>query len=242
MVAGSASYGGALLGSGVGLSFTVNVSGSTVRALIDDTNVRADGAVVVDADNRTTSLSVSSAAAVGGSNGVAVGASVSVMEGATEAAVTGTTSISRRTRATGLVASAEDAAFTLNLASPYDLVDTSNQGTIRLVLSDVNGQVSSETAAVTLTDGENTVTAVRQSDGSYLANASTLNDGVLMAQVVIAEGGVNKVATTTLSKSTGINASDVEPVAANLPAAQTRNRGPSPSVSALPTIRTCCSA
>ncbi len=222
LVAGSASYGGALLGSGVGLSFTVNVSGSTVRALIDDTDVRADGAVVVDADNRTTSLSVSSAAAVGGSTGVAVGASVSIMEGATEAAVTGSTTISRRTRATGLVASAEDAAFTLNLASPYDLVDTSNQGTIRLVLSDVNGQVSSGTAVVTLTDGENTVTAVRQSDGSYLANASTLNDGVLMAQVVIAEGGVNKVATTTLSKSTGINASDLDPVVASLPAAQTR--------------------
>ncbi len=222
LVAGSASYGGALLGSGVGLSFTVNVSGSTVRAKINNSDIRADGAVVVDANNHTTSLSASSSAAAGGSNGVAVGASVSVMEGATEAAVTGTSTISRRTRATGLLASAGDAPFTLNLASPYDLVDSSDQSAIRLVLSDLNGQISSTTAVVTLTDGENTVTAVRQADGSYLANASTLNDGVLMAQVVIAEGGVNKVATTTLSKSTGINASDTDPVAASLPAAQTR--------------------
>ncbi|TXI73269.1 MAG: leukotoxin LktA family filamentous adhesin, partial [Limnohabitans sp.] len=222
LVAGSVSRGGAILGSGVGLSFTVNVSGSTVRALVDDSTVRADGAVVVDADNRTTSLSASSSAAVGGSTGVAVGASVSVMEGATEAAVTGTTTIGRRTLATGLVSSAGDAPLTINLASPYDRVDTSDQSAVRLVLSDLNGQVSSTNAVVTLTDGEKTVTAVRQADGSYLANASSLNDGVLMAQVVIAESGVDKVATTTLTKSTGINDSETAPQLSSLPAAQTR--------------------
>jgi hypothetical protein len=79
LVAGAVSYAGVPGGVGVGLSFTVNVSGSTVRALVDDSTLRADGAVVVDADNRTTSLSVSSSAAKGGSYGAAVGASVSVM-------------------------------------------------------------------------------------------------------------------------------------------------------------------
>ena len=222
LVAGAVSYAGVPGGVGVGLSFTVNVSGSTVRALVDDSTLAADGAVVVDADNRTESFSVSASAAAGGSFGAAVGASVSVMEGTTEAAVTGTTTIGRRTLATGLLASAGDAPVTLNLASGYDLVGTGNQSAVRLVLSDLAGQVSSASAVVTLSDGENTVTAVRQADGTYLANVSTLNDGVLLAQVLITESGVQKVATTTLSKSTGINASDTDPVAASLPEAQTR--------------------
>ncbi|WP_439114113.1 leukotoxin LktA family filamentous adhesin, partial [Hydrogenophaga sp.] len=222
LVAGAVSYAGVPGGTGVGLSFTVNVSGSTVRALVDDSALAADGAVVVDADNRTESLSVSASAAAGGSFGVAVGAAVSVMEGATEAAVTGTTTIAKRTLATGLLASAGDAPVTINLASDYDLVNTTNQSAVRLSLSDLTGLVSSDTAVVTLTDGETTVTAVRQADGTYTANVSSLADGLLMAQVLISEGGVEKVSTTTLSKSTGINASDTDPVAASKPAALTR--------------------
>ena len=222
LVAGAVSYAGAPGGVGVGLSFTVNVSGSTVRALVNDSTLRADGAVVVDADNRTESFSVSASAAAGGGYGAAVGASVSVMEGATEAAVTGSTTIGRRTLATGLLASAGNAPVTLNLASDYDLVGTGNQSAVRLALSDLAGAVSSASAVVTLSDGESTVTAVRQADGTYLANVANLNDGILLAQVLITEGGVQKVATTTLSKSTGINASEIDPVAASLPAAQTR--------------------
>src|SRR3990167_2519486 len=207
LVAGAVSYAGVPGGVGVGLSFTVNVSGSTVRALVDDSTLAADGAVVVDADNRTESFSVSASAAAGGSFG---------------AAVTGPTPSGGRPRARGRRASAGDAPVTLNLASGYDLVGTGNQSAVRLVLSDLAGQVSSASAVVTLSDCENTVTAVRQADGTYLANVSTLNDGVLLAQVLITESGVQKVATTTLSKSTGINASDTDPVAASLPEAQTR--------------------
>ena len=222
LVAGSVSRGGAVIGSGVGLSFTVNVSGSTVRALIDDSDVRADGAVVVDADNRTTSLSASASAASGGSSGVAVGASVSVMEGATEAAVTGSSSVGKRTRATGLLASANDAPVTINLASSYDEVDTGNQSDLRFTLNNLSGRVSPDDAVVTVTDGVNTVSAVRHADGSYSANVASLDDGVLMAQVVLKEDGVQKVSTTTLLKSTNKAEADASLVAANLPAAQTR--------------------
>lgn len=221
LVAGSIGGGAAV---GVGLSFTVNVSDATVSAKIHDSAIRADGAVVVDADNRTESFSVSASAGVGGlvGTGVAVGASVSVMEGATEAKVSGTTTIGRRTLASGLLASAGNAPVTINLASDDDVVTARNQNTVRLALSDLNGPVSSSSAVVTVSDGESTVTAVRQADGTYTANVAGLADGVLMAQVLIDEGGVQKVSTTTLSKSTGINGSDNLPVAASKPAAQTR--------------------
>ncbi|TXI74221.1 MAG: leukotoxin LktA family filamentous adhesin [Limnohabitans sp.] len=222
LVAGSVSRGGTVIGSGVGLSFTVNVSGSTVRALVNDSDVRADGAVVVDADNRTTSLSASASAASGGSSGVAVGASVSVMEGATEAAVTGSSSVGKRTTATGLLASANDAPVTINLASDYDTVGSANQTQVRFSLNGLAGRVSAADAVVTVTDGVNTVSAVRQADGSYSANVASLDDGVLMAQVVLKEDGVQKVSTTTLLKSTNKADADAPLVAANLPAAQTR--------------------
>lgn len=222
LVAGAVSYAGVPGGVGVGLSFTVNVSGSTVRALVDDSTLRADGAVVVDADNRTTSLSVSSSAAAGGSYGAAVGASVSVMEGATEAAVTGSSSVGKRTLATGLLASANDAPVTINLASAYDAVGTATQTDVRFSLNGLAGRVAPADAVVTVTDGLTTVAAVRQADGSYAANVAGLDDGVLMAQVVLSEGGVQKVSTTTLLKSTGKSDADGTLTAASLPAAQTR--------------------
>ncbi len=222
LVAGAVSVAGAPGGVGVGLSFTVNVSGSTVRALVNNATIRADGAVVVDADNRTESFSVSASAAAGGAFGAAVGASVSVMEGATEAAVTGTTTIGKRTLATGLLASAGDAPVTLNLASSYDAVGTANQSNLRFSLSDVAGRVTPAGAVVTVTDGTITVTAVLQADGSYAANVASLDDGVLMAQVVLSEGGVQKVSTTTLLKSTGKSDADAVLTPAALPAAQTR--------------------
>lgn len=222
LVAGAVSYAGAPGGVGVGLSFTVNVSGSTVRALVDDSTLRADGAVVIDADNRTESFSVSSSAAAGGSYAAAVGASVSVMEGATEAAVTGSSSVGKRTLATGLLASSNDAPVTINLASAYDAVGTATQTDVRFSLNGLAGRVAPADAVVTVTDGVTTVAAVRQPDGSYAANVAGLDDGVLMAQVVLSEGGVQKVSTTTLLKSTGKSDADAALVAASLPAAQTR--------------------
>ena len=77
LIAGSIAGGGAV---GAGLSFTVNVSGSTVHAKVNDTTLKADGAVVIDAENRTESFAVSAAAAVGGGTGVAVGAAVRNVE------------------------------------------------------------------------------------------------------------------------------------------------------------------
>ncbi|MGV0984367.1 MAG: leukotoxin LktA family filamentous adhesin [Limnohabitans sp.] len=219
LIAGSIAGGGAV---GAGLSFTVNVSGSTVLAKVNDTTLKADGAVVIDAENRTESFAVSAAAAVGGGTGVAVGAAVTVMQGATEAGLTGTSTLSRRTLATGLVASSNNAAVSIALASDYDDVTTGNQNNVRFSLSDLTGRVNPASAVVTVTDGTTSVTAVRQADGTYSANVAGLADGALMAQVVLTEGGVSKVSTTTLVKSTGINSSEIAPVASSLPAASTR--------------------
>jgi hypothetical protein len=219
LVAGSIGGGGAV---GVGLSFTVASSGSTVKALVKDATLAADGAIVVDADNTTESLSVSASAAVGGTAGVAVGASVTVMEGATEASVTGSTNVTRRTKATGLLASAGDAPVTVNLASGYDVVGTTGQKDVRFSLSDLNGRVISTVAEVTVTDGEITVPAIRLADGTYSADLSSLADGLIMAEVKLPEGGIQKVASTTLLKSTGINGSDTPPGMTPLPQAQTR--------------------
>jgi hypothetical protein len=219
LVAGSIAGGGAL---GAGLSFTVNVSGSTVRAKVNNTTLKADGAVVIDADNRTASFAVSAAAAVGGLAGVAVGAAVTVMEGATEADLTGTSTLGRRTLATGLVASPNNAPVAITLASDYDAVGTGNQSTVRFSLNDLNGRVNPASAVVTVSDGEFTVTAVRQSDGTYTANVASLADGPLMAKVVLTESGTSKASSTTLFKSTGINSSETAPVLGALPVAATR--------------------
>ena len=219
LIAGSVGGGGAV---GAGASFTVNVSGSTVRSRVIDSALKADGAVVIDADNTTESFSVSASGGVGGATGVALGASVTVMEGQTESSLTGNSSVSRRTLATAVVDSANNAPLTLNLASNYDTVTSGNQNQVRLSLNNLNGRVNTATAVVTVTDGETTVTATRQSDGTYLANVSGLADGALTAQVVLPESGVSKVATTTLFKSTGINSTDLTPVATALPAASTR--------------------
>ncbi|PUE20245.1 leukotoxin LktA family filamentous adhesin [Limnohabitans sp. WS1] len=219
LVAGSIAGGGAL---GAGLSFTVNVSGSTVRAKVNNTTLKADGAVVIDADNRTESFAVSAAAAVGGLAGVAVGAAVTVMEGATEAGLTGTSTLGRRTLATGLVASSNNAPVAITLASDYDQVGTGNQTQLRFSLNDLNGRVNPASAVVTVSDGELTVTAVRQSDGTYTANVASLADGPLMAKVVLTESGTSKASSTTLFKSTGINSSETAPVLGALPVAATR--------------------
>jgi hypothetical protein len=219
LVAGSIAGGGAV---GAGLSFTVNVSGSTVRAKVNNSALKADGAVVIDAENRTESFAVSASAAVGGATGVAVGAAVTVMEGATEAGLTGTSTLSKRTLATGLVASSNNAAVSIALASDYDNVTTSNQNNVRFSLSDLTGRVNPQSAVVTVTDGETSVTAVRQLDGTYTANVAGLADGALIAQVVLIEDGVSKVSTTSLFKSTGINSTEFAPVATSLPAASTR--------------------
>ena len=226
LIAGSVGGGG--LGGG-GLSFTVGVSGSTVRALVVNSNLNADGAVIVDADNRTEMLAVSATGAYGGVGvGVAVGAAVTVMEGATEAGVKGTSSIGRRTRASGLVDSAGDAPVTLTLASAYDEVDATEHKKVRFTLNDVNGRVLSAGAVVTVV-GENaitgaamTVTAVRQTDGSYTADVSGLADGVLEARAVLSENGQSRLATTQLVKTTDQYSGETMPARPNLPTAQTR--------------------
>ena len=219
LIAGSIGGGGAV---GAGVSFTLNVSGSTVRAKVNDTTLKADGAVVIDADNTTESFSVSASGAVGGATGVALGASVSVMQGTTDSGLTGNSSVSRRTLASGLVSSANNSPLAIALASDYDSVDFSNQDQVRLSLSNLTGRTNPSGAVVTISDGEKSVTATRLADGTYTANVSGLSDGPLMAQVVLTESGAQKVATTTLFKSTGINSSATAPTAAALPTATTR--------------------
>lgn len=93
LIAGSLGAGGV---AGVGLSFTVNVSGSTVKALVTNSAIRADGDVKVLANNVTQELAVSATAGVGEFGGVAIGATVTVLEGLTEANITGTSSVDSR--------------------------------------------------------------------------------------------------------------------------------------------------
>ena len=95
LIAGSVGAGGV---AGAGMSFTVNVSGSAVRALVKDSSIRADGAVSVNALNATTELAVAATAGVGELGGVAMGAVVSVLEGLTEASITGSSSVDARTQ------------------------------------------------------------------------------------------------------------------------------------------------
>ena len=95
LIAGSVGVGGV---AGAGMSFTVNVSGSTVRALVNDSAIRADGAVNVRATNATAELAVAATLGAGEFGGVAMGAVVSVMEGLTEASITGNSSVDARTQ------------------------------------------------------------------------------------------------------------------------------------------------
>jgi len=92
LIAGSIGAGGV---AGVGLSFTVNVSGATVKALVTNSAIRADGDVQVRATNVTQELAAS-ATAGGGLGGVAIGAAVTVLEGLTEASISGTSSVDSR--------------------------------------------------------------------------------------------------------------------------------------------------
>lgn len=93
LIAGSLGAGGV---AGVGLSFTVNVSGATVKALVTNSAIRADGDVQVLANNVTQELAVSATAGVGVYGGVAIGAAVTVLEGLTEANITGTSTLDSR--------------------------------------------------------------------------------------------------------------------------------------------------
>ena len=95
LIAGAIGVGGV---AGAGMSFTVNVSGSTVRALVNDSAIRADGAVNVSATNATRELAVAATLGAGEFGGVAMGAVVSVMEGLTEASITGNSSVDARTQ------------------------------------------------------------------------------------------------------------------------------------------------
>ena len=119
-----------------------------------------------------------------------------------DAGLTGTSTLGRRTLATGLVASSNNAPVAITLASDYDAVGTGNQTQLRFSLNDLNGRVNPASAVVTVSDGELTVTAVRQSDGTYTANVASLADGALMAKVVLTEGGTSKASSTSLFKST----------------------------------------
>lgn len=95
LISGSVGAGGV---AGAGMSFTVNVSGAIVRALVSDSAIRADDAVNVSATNATTELAVAATAGAGELGGVAMGAVVSVLEGLTEASITGTSSVDSRTQ------------------------------------------------------------------------------------------------------------------------------------------------
>ncbi|QHE87193.1 leukotoxin LktA family filamentous adhesin [Hydrogenophaga sp. BPS33] len=193
-IAGSIGGGGV---TGAGLSFTVNVSGSNVRALVDDSLLQADGDVKIHATNVTEELAVAATVGGGGIAGVAIGAAVTVLEGNTEAALSGNSSVERRTRATGTVAFAGGADVTLQLDSTDGVVTADEQGTARFVLTreisteleDGTFEVAQEPASlgegavVKVFDGTREVTATLNADGSYSADLSTLGDGQLTAIV-----------------------------------------------------------
>ncbi len=194
LIAGSVGGGGV---AGVGLSFTVNVSGSNVRALVNDSLLQADGDVKIDAINRTEELAVAATIGGGGIAGVAIGAAVTVLEGNTEAALSGSSRVERRTQATGTVASANDADVAVQLDSSDGLITANEQGTARFVLTreistqlaDGSFEVVREPASlgagamVKVFDGSREVTATLNPDGSYSADLSTLGDGQLTAIV-----------------------------------------------------------
>lgn len=194
LIAGSV---GSSAGVGAGLSFSTNVSGSVVRALVMDSLVRADGAVLVHADNTTEELAVAATAGNGGMVGAAIGAAVTVLEGQTEANVGGTSRVERRTRATGVVASSNNAGVTVVLDGADGTVTANEQGATRFVLMTPATVIDGETvpaavaslgggALMKVSDGTREVTATRNADGSYTANLSSLGDGQLTALIYTA--------------------------------------------------------
>ena len=198
LIAGSV---GSSAGVGAGLSFSTNVSGSVVRALVMDSLVRADGAVRVHADNTTEELAVAATAGNGGMVGAAIGAAVTVLEGQTEANVGGSSRVERRTRATGVVASSNNAGVTVVLDGADDTVTANEQGATRFVLMTpattyMDGTDTVEVPAapaslgggalMKVSDGTREVTATLNADGSYTANLSSLGDGQLTAMIYTA--------------------------------------------------------
>lgn len=200
LIAGSVGGGGV---AGVGLSFTVNVSGANVRALVSDSLLQADGDVKIHANNVTEELAVAATVGGGGLAGVAIGAAVTVLEGNTEAAVSGSSRVERRTRATGMVASANNAGVTVQLDSSDGVITANEQGAARFVLTraistqlaDGSFEVVHEPASlgagavVKVFDGTREVTATLNADGSYSADLSTLGDGQLTAIVYTSVSG-----------------------------------------------------
>jgi len=200
LIAGSVGGGGV---AGVGLSFTVNVSGANVRALVSDSLLQADGDVKIHANNVTQELAVAATAGGGGLAGVAIGAAVTVLEGNTEAGLGGSSTVERRTRATGTVASANNAGVTVQLDSSDGVITANEQGAARFVLTraistqlaDGSFEVVHEPASlgagavVKVFDGTREVTATLNADGSYSADISALGDGQLTAIVYTSVSG-----------------------------------------------------
>jgi hypothetical protein len=194
LIAGAIGGGGV---AGAGLSYTVNVSGSNVRALVNNSLLQADGDVKIHATNVTEELAVSASVGGGGIAGAAIGAAVTVLEGNTEAALSGSSSVERRTRATGTVAFTGGADVTLELDAGDGFITADEQGAARFVLmrelstelADGTFEVVREPASlgagavVKVFDGTREVTATLNADGSYSADLSTLGDGQLTAIV-----------------------------------------------------------
>ncbi|MDB5752986.1 MAG: hypothetical protein JWP65_3407 [Ramlibacter sp.] len=220
-IAGAIGGGGV---TGAGLSFTVNVSGSNVRALVHDSQLQADGDVKIHATNVTEELAVAVTVGGGGIAGAAVGAAVTVLEGNTEAALSGDSSLERRTRATGTVAFAGGAGVTLQLDSSDGVITADEQGTARLVLTrEISTQLEDgsfevvqepaslgEGAVVKVFDGTREVTATLNADGSYSADLSTLGDGQLTAIVYTGVSGGAPAAGSPSSRALFTKAAGVE--------------------------------
>ena len=225
LIAGSVG-GGAV--AGVGLSFTVNVSGANVRALVSDSLLRADGDVAINATNVTEELAVAATIGGGGLAGVAIGAAVTVLEGNTEAALSGSSVVERRTQATGTVASANNAGVKVQLDSTDGVITANEQGAARFVLTreistalqDGTFEVVEESAAlgagavVKVFDGTREVTATLNADGSYSADISALGDGQLTAIVYTSvSGGAPVVGSPSsrvlFTKAAGVNSLSV---------------------------------
>lgn len=164
LIAGSVGAGGV---AGAGISFTVNVSGSTVSALVKDSTVRADGAVNVSALNTTTELAVSATAGLGEFGGVAMGAVVTVLEGVTEARISGTSSVDARTQDdehTGVSSLTVSAKETLDISHNAGAAGVGKLGGVGTAVNVVIGKsrVDAEAAGSSLeVEGALNVSALR---------------------------------------------------------------------------------
>jgi hypothetical protein len=167
LIAGSVGGGGV---AGVGLSYTINVSGATVQALVDSSTINADGNVLVSAKNITEELAVAATAGVGYEGGLAIAAVVTSMEGLTQASISGNSTVGRRTDngvRTGASSLTVEAIETLSINHDAGALGGGTVGGVGTAANVVIGrsQVVASAAGSSLTsDGLVSVSALREAE------------------------------------------------------------------------------